>query len=558
MRVIEYEPALCYHTVKIAKIIGKTGLNKTVLPKRQENQMHADLLIKNGKCLCVANDNVYDWVAVTGHKISGLGYREEYKRTFDRIHCTIDANGNTVLPGFYDSHFHLVQTGLDSLSLDLSEATSFDDIGDLIKEQSRLTPEQPIHAKGLYPYNLKEKCFPSRTVLDKFCNDVPVWVTSSDFHISALNTYGILYYKIPFTIGGIELDSKAMPTGIFKKQANVILRENILKNVSNAHRLEAIKGVLDDAVKHGITTIDTMEGGFLFCNKDAELIYDYKDTFPVDVNLYYQTSDILKVKELRLPRIGSNPFIDGTLGSRNAALNYPYIDDPDNIGELYFTQEELNEFLVECYKNRLQTSLHVIGGRAIELALKAHEHALNMTGNAGLRHRLEHVELVSSSQILRARELGLVFSMQPTYEYLWGGKGRMYEARIGEHYRESNPLREILDHGVVICGSSESDVTPIGPAMGIHSAVNHPVEEHRIERMEAIRMFTLNGAFAVFEEKKKGSLELGKLADMVILNKDIMKVPKEQIKDVEVATTIKSGHILYHTNELCLGVDDHD
>nr|WP_202931083.1 amidohydrolase family protein [Aminipila terrae] len=323
--------------------------------------MHADLLIINGKCLCVANDNIYDWVAITDNNISGLGYKEEYKIIFDSIDRIMDAKGNTVLPGFYDSHFHLVQTGLNSLSLDLSEATSFDDVGDLIREQAKLTPEQPIHAKRLYPYNLKEKCFPDRTVLDKFCNDVPVWVTSSEFHVSALNTYGILYYKIPFTLGGIELDSKAMPTGIFKQQANVMLRENILKSISNAYRLDAVKGVLDSAIKHGITTIDTMEGGFLFCNKDAELIYDYRDTFPIDVNLYYQTSDIKRIKELRLSRMGLNPFIDGTLGSRSAALYFPYADDPENMGELYFTQEDLNEFLVECYKKRIQTSLHVIG-----------------------------------------------------------------------------------------------------------------------------------------------------------------------------------------------------
>ena len=186
----------------------------------------------------------------------------------------------------------------------------------------------------------------------------------------------------------------------------MILRENILKSISNAYRLDAVKGVLDEAIKHGITTIDTMEGGFLFCNKDAELIYDYRDTFPIDVNLYFQTSDISRVKELRLPRMGSNPFVDGTMGSRNAALNYSYSDDPGNMGELYFSQEDLNEFLVECYKNRMQSSLHVIGGRAIELAIRAHEHALNITGNTGLRHRLEHVELINQNQIERSQGAG--------------------------------------------------------------------------------------------------------------------------------------------------------
>ena len=529
-----------------------------VIEEEKGEKMHADLLIINGKCLSVANDNSYDWVAVTENNISGLGYGEQYKIMFDSIDRVINANGASVLPGFYDSHFHLVQTGLNSLSLDLSGATSFTDIGDLIQEQVRLTPEQPIHAMGIYSDNLKEKRFPDRTVLDKFCNDVPVWVTSREFHISALNTYGILYYKIPFTIGGIELDSNSMPTGIFKQQANVILRENILKSISNAYRLDAVKGVLDNAIKHGITTIDTMEGGFLFCNKDAELIYDYRDTFPIDINLYYQTSDICRVKEMRLPRMGSNPFVDGTMGSRNAALTFPYADDPKNMGELYYTQEDLNEFLVECYKNRLQTSLHAIGGRAIELAIKAHEHALNITGNTGLRHRLEHVELVDANQMARARDAGLVFSMQPTYEYLWGGKNKMYELRIGEHYKETNPFRQIIDNGVIICGSSESDVTPMGPTLGIHSAVNHPVECHRVEMLEAIRMFTINGAFAVFEEKTKGSLEVGKMADIVILDQDILNAPKDRIKDIKVSTTIKSGCVLYHSNELRLEGNSYD
>ena len=134
--------------------------------------MHADLLIINGSCLSAANDNIYDWIAITENNISGIGYGEQYKLTFDTVDRVIDANRCTVLPGFYDSHFHLVQTGLNALSLDLSKATSFDDIGDLIQEQARLFPDQPIHAKGLYSHNLKEKRFPDRAVLDKFCNDV--------------------------------------------------------------------------------------------------------------------------------------------------------------------------------------------------------------------------------------------------------------------------------------------------------------------------------------------------------------------------------------------------
>ncbi len=168
------------------------------------------------------------------------------------------------------------------------------------------------------------------------------------------------------------------------------------------------------------------------------------------------------------------------------------------------------------------------GNRSIEQAISAHEYALDRTGNAGLRHRLEHVELPTGNHIERAKELGLVFSMSPTYEYIWGGPGKMNWDRLGENYRLTNPFREIIDEGVVVCGGSDCDVTPADPLLGIYAAVNHPVENHRVDIYNAIKMFTCNGAYGIFEERRKGCLEPGKLADIVILDKDILKVKKEK------------------------------
>lgn len=122
----------------------------------------------------------------------------------------------------------------------------------------------------------------------------------------------------------------------------------------------------------------------------------------------------------------------------------------------------------------------------------------------------------------------------------------MYEQRIGEHYKKTNRFREIWDSGICICGGTDSDVTPARPILGIYSAVNHPVEEHRVSLQEAIKMFTYNGAYAIFEEKEKGSLERGKLADIIVLDCDIFSIPKEKLKDAQVKTTIKSGEILHN------------
>jgi len=139
--------------------------------------------------------------------------------------------------------------------------------------------------------------------------------------------------------------------------------------------------------------------------------------------------------------------------------------------------------------------------------------------------------------------------MQPTYEYLWGGYDKMYSKTIGKKKcEETNPFRKIIDNGLMICGGSDSDVTPINPILGIHSAVNHPISEHRVSVLEAIKMFTINSAYAVFEDNIKGSIKANKYADFVILNENPLEIPKESLKDIEVLATIKEGHILYENN----------
>ncbi|MEL7654374.1 MAG: amidohydrolase, partial [Bacillota bacterium] len=394
--------------------------------------------------------------------------------------------------------------------------------------------------------NLKENRLPDRGVLDKYCNDLPVFLNTVEYQKSALNTYALLYYKIPFTLEGIEFDGNQVPTGIITHYANSFLRENILRNIPNSKRAEAVKSFSHTLIEKGITTINAMEGGRLYSDKDADFVFEYSNQFAFDTALFYQTMDISRVKEMNLRRIGGSLYLDGTFSARTAALSFDYNDSPGNRGGLYFTQEELNDFVLECYVNKLQLALYSIGDRAIEQALNAHEYALERTGNAGLRHRLEHVELPMGKQIKRAKELGLVFSMSPTYEYIWGGSEKMNRERLGEKYQLTNPFREIINEGVVVCGGSDCDVTPADPLLGIYSAVNHPVESHRVEVYDAIKMFTCNGAYGIFEEGKKGSLEVGKLADIVILDKDILKVKKEKIKDIKVNYTIKSGSIIYN------------
>jgi len=505
------------------------------------------ILIFNAKCLSMVDGIEYDWIAVRGQSISDAGSGAGYKKYLKKADTVIDAKGGTVLPGFVDSHFHVVQAALNSRSLDLSKAKSFRDIGALVSEAAKSSPKKKnIRGIGLDAQNLKEGRLPDRTIIDKYCKDAPVFINSVEYQTSVLNTYALLYYKIPFTLEGIDFDENQVPTGIITHYANVLLRENVLRSIPNSTRMETVNEFLESVVKSGTTTVNAMEGGRLYCDKDAEFVYESTGKLAIDVALFYSTMDIMKIKEMQLSRIGGCLYVDGTFGARTSALSFEYNDCPGNVGGLNFTQKEMNQFVRECYSNKLQLALYTIGDRAIEQALIAHEYALDKTGNTGLRHRLEHVELPTLDHIRRAKKLGLVFSMSPTYEYIWGGPGKLYHERLGENYKRTNPFNQIIREGVVICGGSDCDVTPADPLLGIYSAVNHPVETHRVSVYEAIKMFTCNGAYSIFEEDKKGTLEVGKLADIVVLDRDILATEANKIKDIKVMTTIKSGRILYN------------
>ncbi len=509
--------------------------------------MVADILIKNGKCMTMEDKQVkiLDWIAIEADRIVACGDGTDYEQIIDEDTLIIDAKSCTVLPGFIDSHFHVVQTALNSVSLDLSNATTHDEVGELVKQAAMLSPGKQIRGIRLKGEQLKENTMPTRALLDKYCNDVPVWINSYEYQVSVLNTYAMLYFKIPFTTTGIELDEHQMPTGVFYKQANSVLRENILKNIPDSARLEAVGGIMEGLMANGITTVNAMEGGALYSDKDAEFIYEHAKEFPVDMALFYQTMNLEKIRSMNLNRVGGCLYIDGTLGARNAALSFEYADCPETMGSLCLQQQELDDFVLKCYQNNFQLALYTIGDRAIEAALIAHERALYQTGKKGLRHRLEHVELVNDDQIKRANKMGIIFSMQPTYEYYWGGPNKMYAQRIGEKYKTTNPFKKIVESGICVCGGSDSDVTEAIPLLGIYSAVNHPVEKHRVSLYEAIRMFTCNGAFALFEEDKKGTLTVGKLADIVVLDCDIFSIRSEDIKNVRVVATIKSGEIMH-------------
>ena len=507
----------------------------------------ADLILYNGNIITFLGGQPFHWIAIKNRIITQMGFKEDYLHIADNNTELIDLKEKTVLPGFYDSHVHLVQTGLNSISVDLSNATSFNEVFKFIKDYCDITPKDTlVRAAGLDETKLKEKRLPTRYEIDKISPDHPVWINRKEYHTSILNSLALHRFTIPLNLKGVLKNEANVPTGVLTHTANALVRKQILESISNKVRFSAVNNTLKDAIAKGVTTINAMEGGYTFHDKDAEFIYDTKDDYPIDIILFYQTINVDKVMEKNLNRIGGSIFLDGSFGSRTAALCEPYKDDDTKSGILYYTQEELNAFVLKCYENNIQLGTHAIGELAIEQIISAHEFANSIYPNKKLRHRIEHFELPSNDHINRARKLGLIASVQPTYEYFWGGKGKMYDKRLGEERTmKTNPYKSMIHSDLIVCGGSDSDVTPINPLLGIYSAVNHPNENERVTVLEAIKIFTINSAYAVFEEDKKGSIEVGKYADLVVLNENPLTIDSKKIKDISIVATIKEGNILY-------------
>lgn len=506
--------------------------------------MKPDMLAYNGKIYTLNDEGtVCEWMAIHNGRVIALGngdYLQYFPESAEEI---LDLEGHTVLPGFIDSHTHLVQTGLDMMAIDLSDCKSIEDIQDRIQFYvQRHNGGSIIYGHGLDETHLKERRLPDRRDLDCCSSDIPIWLNRVEYHTAIVNSRALHMSSIPFNLKGIERDANRLPTGRFTSEASAWIRNFMLSRITAEERMEGVSRAVDSFLSVGVTTVACMEGGYLFHDLDAEFIHLHRNSFPVDISLYYQTLDVQKVVKMGLDRIGGCIFIDGSFGSRTAAIFGNYADATDSNGTLYFDQLTLNEFFIRATASNLQIAVHAIAGRAIEQVLTAYEAAWEANGPFKIRNRIEHFELPEPDHIRRAAKLGLLISVQPAYEYYWGGEGGMYEKRLGRKVSDrTNPYRTMIDSGLILAGGSDCDVTPCNPILGIHAAVNHPKPQHRVTVHEAVAMFTVNGAIGLGLQKSKGHLATDMDGDFIILSEDPFNVDERRLHEIQVLSTFKDG-----------------
>lgn len=462
-----------------------------------------------------------------------------------------DLKGSTVLPGFHDCHVHVMGTGMASLGVDLYHCGSVKDVIHLLEKESEKNKQGWVCGVRLDESKLQEKRPPHLEELTKHFPDRGVYLLDRGLHYSVVNQKA--YEEIGFTgqEAGLRKDKEGKVNGRLHEQANAVARNYFTSSLTKEQRMQAIHHVEQEALRRGITTIHAMEGGEMFTNEDIPVFLELQGKTDVDFVLYWDTMDLEAVEKAGLPRVGTDILSDGSIGSRTAAFDEPYADDPDSIGILYYDNKCLIEHIGKALEKHLQCGFHAIGQRAIRQILDCYEVAYKEHPWEDARFRIEHFGFCDDRDIERAAKNHIIISTQPSFSYLRGGPGSVYQIRTGEkRERKAYPNRKFVEAGIVVAGGSDSNVTPIHALLGIHAAVNHPYPEHRVTVYQALRMFTIDGAYSAFEEKIKGSIERGKQGDLVILAQSPYEVKREKIKDILVEMTIKEGRIVYECDEL--------
>jgi predicted amidohydrolase YtcJ len=503
-------------------------------------------------------------VVIRGSRIATVGSSDDV--AVPKGAEIIDASGKTVIPGLIDCHTHFILMGVRTFTtLDLSKTKSLAEVMEQVKGRAPSIPEGAwLEGHGWDESGWPERRYPTKWDLDQVSPDTPVVLSPYYGHLLSVNSEALELANVskdtPNPPGGevVKDPETGEPTGILRDEAMGLIN-SVKPGMSTDVALKGLRKACEIALSWGVTSIHELDA-------DALQFRTYQAALKegsLRVRAYVMPTarfteellDGLGASGIRTGfgnewlRIGAAKiFIDGSMGARTAVLSEPYDDDPSTTGIFTISPDQLMKRVAKAHGSGLQVAIHAIGDRAIEESLNAYEAAAEAEPRDH-RHRIEHCEILTEDQILRIKRLGVVPSMQPNFVGEWGGPNGMYVQRLGpDRLKMNNPYRRFLDEGVTVAFGSDCGYCPpwpMNPLFGIWAAVNHSVESSSITLEEAIRCYTLDAAYASFEEGSKGSLELGKLADVTVLSEDLTSIDPDDIKDVKVDLTIVGGKVEY-------------
>lgn len=532
----------------------------------------ADLVMTNGKIVTLnPKDEIAEAVAVKDGRIVVTGSVKEIETFVDNSRSVIDLAGKTVTPGFVESHCHPSMAGLNiCFEVDVKQAASIDDIITLLQQKAQQLPRGNwVKGFGYNDQRLKEKRHPTRRDLDRATLDHPIFLGRTDGHLAVANSTALKLAGISKNTadpagGRLDRDSQSgEPTGVLRELAQTMVKALIPPYTVSDFK-EGILAACHQLASWGITSFHDAAVG-----REAMLAYQElltENKLPLRVGMMIPGIPLLEFRgyldELitmgikagfgndRLKIYGTKFMCDGSMSGWTAALYEPYANEPDELGITVVPQDELTAGIVEAHKAGLRPVTHAIGDRAIDIVLDAIELALKERPDPNHRMSIEHCSLPTAEAIDRMKQLGVLPSSSVGFIYELGpahllGLGPQ---RIKSYF----PHKTYLEKGIISVGNSDWFVTSGNIAQQIYSVVTRTSytgevvgAEQAIPVKEALRLYTINGAYASFEEEIKGSIEPGKFADLAVLDRDILSIPADEIKDMQVEMTLVGGEIIF-------------
>ena len=537
-----------------------------------------DKLFINGEIYSMKKEGEkFQSLGVKDGKITFLGTDEEAKNVSSKE--LIDLKGKMMIPGMADAHLHLYAYCQNLTFVDLSKVHNINEMINLMKEKVKNVKKGDwVKGVNFDQSKWKENRFPTLEEMDSISKDNPIIIKRCCLHAVVANSKALKMAGIGKNYqagsGGIvELDKDGMPNGILREQSTKVFDDILpdpLKDIEVQKKI--MQDVLNDMSSKGITTIHTYAAKIWQYNEDINIYknFEKEGKLPLRVTVCIDElfePEILTKEKLNNPyrkvQLGAYKiFSDGSMGSRSAALKKPYSDDPQNSGFMLFTQEELNNKILTGYEHGLQPAIHAIGDRALDMTLAAIEYTLKTTKEKGmtdeeqknrLPFRIIHVQMIDDDLLKRMKKLPLVLDIQPIFlctDLHW------IEDRIGkERLKGSFALKTMEKAGLIQTGGSDCPVETYEPLKGIYAAITrqdmegYPTEgflpEERLSVYEALCMYTKNVPYATGQESVLGTLEIGKFADLTVLEKNLFKIDKKEIKDVKVEQTYVAGNCVF-------------
>jgi predicted amidohydrolase YtcJ len=530
----------------------------------------ADLLLTNGNVYTVAQQQPKaEAIAVMGSRVVFVGSNGDAKK----IHAAkiVDLRGRTVVPGFTDSHCHIFGIGEREMRLNLEGTNSLEDFLSKVKERVGKTPPGKwITGRGWIETFWKPPHFPTRQELDKIAPNHPVFLTRADGHASVANSAALKIARIdrntPDPFGGQILKTDGEPTGMLLDNAQDLVARNIPKPSEDEGEEALLRGIVREiklgwceiqnagSYKEDVDLIRKAFGAGKIKIRFVNAVYGPGE----DAQNFLREGSTINAFDHHFTQRTVKVIFDGALGSRGAALLKPYSDTPESSGFLTEKPGELRPMFEEALRRGIQVETHAIGDRANRLILDLYEQAFKAVppDNRKIREprwRVEHAQIVDPGDIPRFAKLGVIPSMQPSHAIsdLFFASARLGMDRLVGAYA----WQSFIKSGCIIAGGSDAPVERGEPMIEFYAAVArksvkgesgegwHP--EQAVSREDALKMFTLWPAYAAFEEKDKGSIEVGKLADFTVLSRDIMKIPEKEILETQNQMTVIGGEIPY-------------